>query len=398
MTDTPQIPECRHHGPMTERTGAQTPEQRFTGTWWECTDPTCRNAHLAPSPELLAQLETQHRGTLTITHTRADGTLLEGSSRGDGVWEIVRTRGFRSFRSLGCLGIQQSRDKEAKHWYINQAAEALREAGWTVVIDIDESVRRSFAEAEADRTERAAARADRFTEYAGNAAERAGARREAAEHISRRFEFGQPILLGHHSQRRAERDHERMDNHMRASFKEQDKASYYAGRAQAAGSYATFRTDPPRTLRRIKKLEAELRGVERRLRGESSGGYTVALTPATTARLERDKLALEDELGMWRHVIEEAERAGFTVWGPQHFTKGDFALVRGRWMEVLRVNKKTLTVPGGPDIQPVISLETHAYPGMRGTVPYDEVRNRKSAEDMKAALEAARQRAAEASS
>ncbi|MGJ3558930.1 hypothetical protein ACR6C2_08095 [Streptomyces sp. INA 01156] len=40
------------------------------------------------------------KGSLTISHTRADGTLLEGSTKGDGVYEIVRrSASGRSARS-----------------------------------------------------------------------------------------------------------------------------------------------------------------------------------------------------------------------------------------------------------------------------------------------------------
>ncbi|NUR01325.1 MAG: DUF3560 domain-containing protein [Streptomyces sp.] len=382
MTDTTtDTPNCPQHGPMTAREGATVPI-------WQCSDPVCTNAAWRPAQGVTG------RGELEITHTRADGTLIEGSRKGDGVYEIVRAHGFRYFPSLGCLGVRQSRDKAVKRWYVDGAAAALAQAGWTVTVLVDEDTRRTFAEQEADRVERAEDRTQRFTEYAGNAASRSTARRDAADRISKRFEFGQPILLGHHSQRRAERDHERIDQNMRASFAEADRAEHYARRAKASGSYEAFRKNPPRTLRRIGNLEAELRGVERWQRGESNNGYTVDLTPYRVAELERRHEELTDELGFWRHVVAEAEAAGFKVWGPDDFTKGDFARIRGRWYEVLRVNKKTLGIPGGPDIQRVISLETHAYPGMRGTAPYDEVTARKSAEDMRALLAAAKEQAA----
>ncbi|MFD0032486.1 DUF3560 domain-containing protein [Streptomyces sp. NPDC127172] len=374
-TPTTDAPDCRQHGPMTAHTGNPAPT-------WSCPDPTCFNTVLRPADGVTP------KGTIEITHTRADGTLLEGSRKGDGVWEIVRQHGFRSSRNVG-LYVQQSRDKAAKRWHIGPAAATLRAAGWAVVVDIDEDTRRTFAEAEADREERAEDRAERFTEYAGNAAGRSDAAYAGVKRIGDGIPMGQPILVGHHSEGRARRDVARMDAGMRKSIAEQEKAKHYAGRAAAAGSYEAFRKNPPRTLRRIKNLEADLRRVEKWQRGESAGGYTRSLTPATVAELGRRHEELTDELGFWRHVIAKAEEDGFKVWGPADFTKGDFARIRGRWYEVLRVNKATLTVPGGPDIQPVISLETHAYPGMRGTSPYDEVTARKSADEMRALIAAA---------
>ncbi|WUT01790.1 DUF3560 domain-containing protein (plasmid) [Streptomyces sp. NBC_00708] len=378
MTSTAtEIPNCRHHGPMTATSADETAEHGAAGTDYHCPDPVCRNAVLRPPAG------TGPEATIEITHTRADGTLLEGSSKGDGVFEIVRRHRFWFGRSLpGVLFIRQSRDKAADWWSINGAAQALRAEGWTVIIDVDEDARRTFGEAEADRVERAEARAERFEEYAGNAASRSEAAWRGARQIADGIPLGQPILVGHHSEARARRDQERIDAGYRKSITEDAKAKRYAGRAASAGAYEAFRTNPARTLRRIKSLEADARRVEKWLAGKSAGGYTESLTPARVAELKRRQEELADELGYWRHVIEQAEGEGFRVWGPADFKKGDFAQMRGRWYEVLRVNKVTLSVPGGPDIQPVISLETHAYPGMRGTRPYDEVTGRMSAEQM----------------
>ena len=106
---------------------------------------------------------------ITIRHTHEDGTLIEGSAKGDGVYEILKgLRGnWRYFPSLRQIGLGQSRDKAAKTWDINQAAEALRKAGHDVTVEVDDSQRRTVAEIEADRAERAEARAERYEERAG---------------------------------------------------------------------------------------------------------------------------------------------------------------------------------------------------------------------------------------
>ncbi|ANP56935.1 hypothetical protein AVL59_32705 [Streptomyces griseochromogenes] len=368
----------------------RTTEQLFSGPVYACPDEACWNAVLHPSDKLVAELKEQgkRRGTITITHTRADGTLLEGSRKGDGVFELVRPHRFWFSRSMpGTLFIRQSRDKRADHWSIRRAAEALRKAGWTVEITIDEDTRRSFAEAEADRVTRAEERTERFTEYAGNAAARSNTAYAGVRQIADGIPMGQPLMPDHHSYRRALRDRERMDAGMRRSIDEGKKAEYYTQRAKASGSYEVFRKNPPRALRRIEKLEAELRGVERWLRGESNNGYTRALTPDTVAELGRRKEELEEEIGYWRHVIAEAEANGFKVWRPDDFVKGDFAKVYGRWFQVLRVNKKTLTVPSILNVhQAVVTPQNSTYGEMTHTVPYDKVFGRRSAEEMERTL------------
>ncbi|MEU5434508.1 DUF3560 domain-containing protein [Streptomyces sp. NPDC020719] len=322
---------------------------------------------------------------IRIVHTRRAGTLLEGSRKNDGVFELVRPHGFRYFRSLGQLGIQQSRDKAAQTWKINSAAEALRAAGWTVVIEINEDVRRSFAEAEEERYERAEDRAARFGEYADSAAGRSAAAWKRGHQIADGIPLGQPILRGHHSERRARRDQERIDTAMRAHIDEGDRAGHWAGRAQSAAAYKKFRTNPGVTLRRIEKLEAEARRVEKWLAGQSAGGYH----RSDTAELNRERAELAEELAYWREVIADAERRGFKVWGPADFAKGDFVNTGGTWYQVQRVNKKTLTIPhihGGVGV-PVLRQDSKEKGRGGYTIPYDSVQGWASAEDV-ARLEA----------
>ncbi|MEU6719856.1 hypothetical protein ABZ897_51095 [Nonomuraea sp. NPDC046802] len=69
---------------------------------------------------------------ITIRHNHEDGTLVYGTSKGDGVFEIIEkweNGGFRFFPSLRMLGLRNSRDRGADRWTINAAAKALREAG-----------------------------------------------------------------------------------------------------------------------------------------------------------------------------------------------------------------------------------------------------------------------------
>lgn len=329
--------------------------------------------------------------TIEIIHTRSEGTLIEGSVKGDGVYEIVRRHGFRYMPSIGQIGIRQSRDRAAKTWYINAAAAALREAGFEVNMQIDESDRRSFAEAEADRVERAEGRAERFSGYADNAAARSEFAHQRGHQIADGIPMGQPVLVGHHSEGRARRDQERMDHAMRTSISESDKASYWSGRQKAAEGYEQFRKAPRRTLRRIEKLQADLRRVQKWQRGESAGGFYRDVTnPDTVQELTIRHEELTEEIAYWEAVIAEAEKNGFKVWSKADFKKGDFVR-RGRtWFEVLRVNAKSVTIPhihngiGGV----VVRASDNKLDGWTWLLTYDEVFGRRSAEEMEAALAA----------
>ncbi|ATG38109.1 hypothetical protein PhaeoP23_03956 (plasmid) [Phaeobacter piscinae] len=113
--------------------------------------------------------------------------------------------------------------------------------------------------------ERAQMKADRLDEIAGKRAAQASAFTRAARDISQRFEFGQPILIGHHSERKARKDKERMDNALSNAAKAHDAIGYWQYRAEGVERHANYKNDPKVRARRIKTLLAELRDLQRRL-------------------------------------------------------------------------------------------------------------------------------------
>src|SRR5580698_10069095 len=75
--------------------------------------------------------------------------------------------------------------------------------------------------------ERAEVRADRFEEYHDKRAEDAERAHAAVSRISDAIPLGQPILVGHHSERHARRDAERIENGMRKAVRMWDTAKYW---------------------------------------------------------------------------------------------------------------------------------------------------------------------------
>ncbi|WP_052499799.1 DUF3560 domain-containing protein [Streptomyces vietnamensis] len=267
-------------------------------------------------------------------------------------------------------------------------AEALREAGHAVHVTVREDVARSFVEAEAEREERAADRAERFSARADRVAGVSTAAFAEACRIGSAILFGQPVLVGHYSEGRHRRDLVRIGASQLQGIDEGNRAERWAGRADAAARYEQHRKGPARTLRRLKELEASLRGLEKLLAGESAFGSSRDITkPENVAELTRRHAETVDEINHWREIITEAEADGFKLWSRADFTKGDYARSRGRWYEALRVNGASVTVPGGPDIQPVINRSTRAY-SWDDRLPYDAITGRMSAEDMAARLAA----------
>lgn len=107
--------------------------------------------------------------------------------------------------------------------------------------------------------ERAEARADRFEGYSEKRGTEAESAHAAVDYIAQRFEGGQPILVGHHSEKRARKDAERIENGMRKALKLWDTANYWTDRAAGALRHAKYLERPDVRARRIKGLESDVR-------------------------------------------------------------------------------------------------------------------------------------------
>ena len=111
--------------------------------------------------------------------------------------------------------------------------------------------------------ERQEAKAERLRGWAENReAKQQGLSQAArADEATTGIPFGQPILIGHHSERRHRRAIERMDNAMRASIDNSQKASSMRSRAdsiEAAADHAIYSDDHDA----IERLEEKIAGLE----------------------------------------------------------------------------------------------------------------------------------------
>ena len=128
--------------------------------------------------------------------------------------------------------------------------------------------------------ERAAQRAERFEGYKGKRAADAEQARRAVSAIADGIPLGQPVLVGHHSERHARRDADKIENGMRKAVKMWETSQYWKDRAAGAIQHARYKELPAVRARRIKTLEADRR------------------------RHERDKAASEKHAATWRKLSD----------------------------------------------------------------------------------------------
>lgn len=237
--------------------------------------------------------------------------------------------------------------------------------------------------------ERAAARAERFAGYQERRAEEAERAHAHVEQIAGGIPLGQPILIGHHSQRRAEKDAEKIRSGMTRAVNLWKTAEYWKQRANASLRHAEYKERPDVRARRIKTIEADMRrelrtietaDTERQLWEKITNPETKITKegqPVEMTEHERGVFALgRMSTGIYaQRWIEhyqnriEYERAMMGESGGLAADKFDLkvggrVLIRGEWMLILRLNKKA---------GKVISVTTNcAYVAVR---PVEEIQD-----------------------
>jgi hypothetical protein len=189
----------------------------------------------------------------------------------------------------------------------------------------------------------AEARAERFEGHAANAQRRSDDAYAGVKRIADFIPFGQPILVGHHSEKRARRDQERIDSGMRRTIDEQEKAAYWQRRAERAVANAAYKERPDVIHRRIQGLEADERKFQREVTATHTSHYFREVSEDSRRWAQRwldhTRMRLDYERALY-------EASGGIPADQQDFAleKGGAVRTRFGWHEVIRVNKKTVTV------------------------------------------------------
>lgn len=112
-----------------------------------------------------------------------------------------------------------------------------------------------------DYEERKARRIKRLEALADKNEKESASRFQASRNIAGEIPMGQPILIGHHSEKRHRAAIKRSQRHMEAGVEAYKKAKHFEQRAQSAASNTAISSDDPNA---IEKLEAKLADLERR--------------------------------------------------------------------------------------------------------------------------------------
>ncbi|UQA95648.1 DUF3560 domain-containing protein [Streptomyces halobius] len=284
---------------------------------------------------------------ITISHTHADGTILEGSSRGDGVWEILR--GLRdnwwfTKGPAGFLYIKNTRDRAARLVAIETAAKELEAAGHTVTVEIDDTVRDNATVREAQH-ERLEDRRAALKAKGEKLAAKSEALHRASDAMVEHLPLGQPVMPGKRGQAHRRLLERSVDTAINGALTAQE-AKRMPARIEGSRRAEAYKERPDVTARRVERLEAELRSLDRRMARLSMHPETGSET--LRKQYEGERAVLVERIARDRKVLEEATAAGlYGQYSKTNVHKGDRILIRGRWRQVARSNPKSVSVTTG---------------------------------------------------
>lgn len=208
-----------------------------------------------------------------------------------------------------------SKSMNSKRHIISIAISAGLEDGGTTGEKI------SFAEKLEVKKEKAEKRALRFEFKSLKLNKESNEAYQNAKRISSYIVFGQPILVGHHSEGRHRRDVKRIDNSMRKSIELTEKSSYYADRSETAERTASMSELKNQVYlnNRIKENQAAIKRCEKY-------GY------------KKDKYV--EKLEFYQEALN---KLGGFKWNKENLKGVTFVKDRFNWYEVTKLNVKSVS-------------------------------------------------------
>ncbi|MBD2778254.1 DUF3560 domain-containing protein [Iningainema tapete] len=199
----------------------------------------------------------------------------------------------------------------------------------------------SFKEQLEVKQERAAQRADRLDKRADKHEKIADTAYKTQKQIADSIPLGQPILIGHHSERRHRRDLATIHRNMRSYIDESNYAKHLRERAELNREKASGEYNLTYLGNRLEEAKTNLRGVIADIEGTSSRSGFKKAEGKQLERLLLLKTQYEEQVQTWQELIDVS---GGIQYSKDNVKKGDWVLYRGVWYQVYRANTKTVTL------------------------------------------------------
>lgn len=229
--------------------------------------------------------------------------------------------------------------------------------------------RMSFADRLDAQKERAGERAERLEERSGKHQATSDALWDKSRRIGDAIPFGQPIMVGHHSEGRHRRDIERITSASRKSIQEQAYAEHLAGRAEYNRNRAEGNHSMSYMSNRLKEAETEIARLERDMAGEGSRGWDAG-DPETAKRLQPWLDEYKERAEYWKGKIADA---GGMKYQHGDIQVGDTVRRGSSWLKVIKANPTGVEADTGNTYKNGLGVEK----AITVVIPYHQVKEHK---------------------
>ncbi len=232
-------------------------------------------------------------------------------------------------------------------WYARDNPRTRQIAGELATQGADVGEKLSYAEQMQAKKERVEARQERLEERIERKEAEADNRFDRAHDMASVIPFGQPILIGHHSEKRDRNYRAKIDNNMRKGVEAQEEAKELGWRLDGSRRLAAKAEDPGAVSRKIDKFETELRKIKRNEQYYSKERYAALVAK------------YDEMINYWKKILEDLGGLRVTK---NDVKVGDEVRFCGGWSKVVRINAKSVTIDNWLDVK-----------GWTYLAPYDKI-------------------------
>ena len=206
-----------------------------------------------------------------------------------------------------------------------------------------------------DYAERQEQKKERYQERVEQAEQRSQAHYENQRKISSVIPMGQPILIGHHSEKRHRNDLKKIDNEMRKSIQESEKADYYRNKVDNIDNSKVISSDDPQAIEKLQARIEELEKAKEEVKARPHEWYEL---PYLNADIRRAKERIKE--------IQELEELQFE----------DIIFTGGKAILNREINRLQFLFDTKPDEETRTLLKKHGFKWSRYEQAWQRLYNR----------------------
>lgn len=215
---------------------------------------------------------------------------------------------------------------------------------------------------------------DRYLNLSFKAKKESESRFKSASDLGKMIPMGQPILVGHHSERGHRAHLKKIDNNMRKSIEAESKAAYYREKASNIENTRAISSDDPEAVLKLKKKLEELTALQELMKAVNKIVKSKKLSQDDKIR-KLGELKLTDKEILKVLTPDFVNRIGYPPYALQNNNQ-NISRVKSRIKELETIKTEETTAKEVDGIRIVDNVEDNRLQVFFPDIPSKEIRNK----------------------